>query len=156
LIITFKKLYAHLNLWHEIIDVVDEVSGLLYERVEPGGLHGLLAVLAACEKVLGHRVYNREKPARKWLVRSNYIKGKFCVSVCVSVRYRTYLNIIRMGSKLLGVLRKTLRWFPTGQMLKKQLILKNRIFYTGNGRKTGKRTGTETKTGTGAGTRTGR
>jgi hypothetical protein len=50
-------------------------------------------------------------------VASNYIKGKFCVSVCVSVRYRTYRNVVGMGSKLLGVLRKTLRWSSTGQML---------------------------------------
>jgi hypothetical protein len=33
---------------------------------------------------------------------SYYIKGKFCVSVCVYVRNRTYLNAVEMGSKLLG------------------------------------------------------
>jgi hypothetical protein len=58
---------------------------------------------------------------------SNYIKGKFCVYICVYVRYRTYLNAVGMGSKLLGVLRRTLRWSSTVQMFKK-LILKNWVF----------------------------
>jgi hypothetical protein len=62
-------------------------------------------------------------------VTSNYIKGKFCVSV----RYRTHLNVGGMGPNILGVLKKTL--------ISKKLILKNRVFKTGNGRKTGKRTG---------------
>jgi hypothetical protein len=39
------------------------------------------------------------------IVKSNHIKGKFCVFV----RYRTYLNVFGMGSKLPGVLSKTLR-----------------------------------------------
>jgi hypothetical protein len=39
--------------------------------------------------------------------------------VCVSVRYRTYLNVVGTGSKLLEVLRKALRWSSTGQMFKK-------------------------------------
>jgi hypothetical protein len=59
-----------------------------------------------------------------------------------------------MGSTLLGVLRKTLWWSSTGQMFK-TLILKYRVFQTGNGRKTGKRTVMETITGTGAGMATG-
>jgi hypothetical protein len=65
-----------------------------------------------------------------------------------------------MGSKLLGVLRNILRWSYTGDIFKK-LILKNRVFKKGNGRKTGKRkengreNGREVKTGTRAGTRTG-
>jgi hypothetical protein len=50
---------------------------------------------------------------------SNYIKGKFCVYVCVSVRYRTSLNVVGMGLKLLGVIRRTLRWSSTGKMFKK-------------------------------------
>jgi hypothetical protein len=41
----------------------------------------------------------------------------------VSVRYRTYLNVVGMGSKLLGVLRRTLRWSSNSQKFKK-LILK--------------------------------
>jgi hypothetical protein len=53
---------------------------------------------------------------------SNYIKGKFCVSVCVYVRYRTYLNVVGMSSKLLGVLRRTLVWFFTSKKLKKQIF----------------------------------
>jgi hypothetical protein len=81
---------------------------------------------------------------------SNYIKGKFCESVCVSVRYRTYLNVVEMGSKLLGVLRKTLRWSSNGQMFKK-LSLKNRFFQMGNGRITGKRTGNKNRNGGGTG-----
>jgi hypothetical protein len=72
--------------------------------------------------------------------------------VCVSVRYRTYLNVVRMGSKLLGVLRKTLQWSSNGQMFKK-LRLKNWFFQWET---EGKReNGRKTKTGTGAGTRTG-
>jgi hypothetical protein len=59
------------------------------------------------------------------------------VYVCEYVRYRTYLNVVGMGSKLLGVLKGTLRWFSTGQMFKK-LILKIRVFvnmkWTGNGK----------------------
>jgi hypothetical protein len=86
------------------------------------------------------------------IYKSNYIKVKFCVSVCVSVRYRTYLNIVGMGSKLLGVLRKTLQWSSNGQMFKK-LRLKNWFFQWET---EGKReNGRKTKTGTGAGTRTG-
>jgi hypothetical protein len=41
----------------------------------------------------------------------------------VCVRYRTYLNVVGMGSKLLGVLRRTLRWSSNSQKLK-NLILK--------------------------------
>jgi hypothetical protein len=58
-----------------------------------------------------------------------YIKDKLCVSVCVSVRYGTYLNVVGMGSKLLGVLRKTLRWSSTSQMYKKNLILKKKMVF---------------------------
>jgi hypothetical protein len=64
--------------------------------------------------------------------------------VCVSVRYRTHLNVVGMGSKLLGVLRKTLRWSSNSQKFKK-LFLKNRVFKTANGRKMGKRTETGNK-----------
>jgi hypothetical protein len=39
--------------------------------------------------------------------------------VCVYVRYRTYLNVVGMDSKLLGVLRRTLRWPSNSQKLKK-------------------------------------
>jgi hypothetical protein len=48
---------------------------------------------------------NRQEQGGKAKLKSisNYIKGKFCVSVCVFVRYRTYLNVVGMGSKLLGV-----------------------------------------------------
>jgi hypothetical protein len=45
------------------------------------------------------------------------------VCVCVYVRYRTYLNVVGMGSKLLGVLRRTLQWSSKSQKFKK-LILK--------------------------------
>jgi hypothetical protein len=55
---------------------------------------------------------------------SNNIKGKFCVYVCVSVRYRTSLNVVGMGSQLLGELRRTLRWSSTGKMLKKNYFKK--------------------------------
>jgi hypothetical protein len=41
------------------------------------------------------------------------------VCVCVYVRYRTYLNVVGMGSKLLGVLRRTLRWSFNSQKFKK-------------------------------------
>jgi hypothetical protein len=40
--------------------------------------------------------------------------------VSVYFRYRTYLNVVGMGSKLLGILRGTLWWFSTSQMLKRE------------------------------------
>jgi hypothetical protein len=43
--------------------------------------------------------------------------------VWVSVRYRTYLNVVGIGSQLLGVLRRTLRWSSTRQMFKKLFFL---------------------------------
>jgi hypothetical protein len=49
-----------------------------------------------------------------------------CV-LCVYVRYRSYLNVVGMGSKLLGVLRRTLRWSSNSQKFKK-LILKFLFF----------------------------
>jgi hypothetical protein len=43
--------------------------------------------------------------------------------MCVYVLYSTYLNVVGMGTKLLGVLRKTLRWSSTDQMFKKSGFL---------------------------------
>jgi hypothetical protein len=37
----------------------------------------------------------------------------------VYVRYRSYLNVVGMGSKLLGVLRTTLQWSSNSQKFKK-------------------------------------
>jgi hypothetical protein len=84
-----------------------------------------------------------------------------CLCVCVSVSYRTHLNVVGMGPTLLGVVRKTLWWSSTGQMFKK-LILKKSVFFYGkwkNGRDREKTPGTGAGTrngagkGTGAGTR---
>jgi hypothetical protein len=82
---------------------------------------------------------------------SNYIKGKFCVSVCVSVRNRTYLNVVRMGSKLLGVLRKTLRWSSTGQILKNNLFKKFGFFKRETHKKRENGMGTRNRNGGGNG-----
>jgi hypothetical protein len=49
-----------------------------------------------------------------------------CV-LCVYVRYRSYLNVVGIDSKLLGVLRRTLRWSSNSQKFKK-LILKFLFF----------------------------
>jgi hypothetical protein len=54
--------------------------------------------------------------------------------MCMNV-YRTYLNVVGMGSKLLGILSWTPRWFSTGQMFKKPLLL-NVLFINGNGKRT--------------------
>jgi hypothetical protein len=67
--------------------------------------------------------------------------------VCVSVRYRTQLNVVGMGSKLLGVLRKTLRWSSNSQKFKK-LFLKI-LFYYEKPKKRGKQKGWGTGAGTG-------
>jgi hypothetical protein len=53
----------------------------------------------------------------------------------LSVRYRTYLNIVRINSKLLGILRETLRWSSTGQMFKTLFLL---VFLNGKRKKNGK------------------
>jgi hypothetical protein len=68
------------------------------------------------------------------------------VGVSVYVRYRTYLNIVGMGSKLLGVLRKTLRWSSKSQKLKK-LILKICFFKREMQKKWENGRGKETVTG---------
>jgi hypothetical protein len=79
------------------------------------------------------------------------MKGKFCVYVCVSVRYRTYLNVVGIGSKLLGVLRRTLRWSSNSQKFKKSFFkfgfLKREMHKK-------RKNGRERDTGTGAGTGT--
>jgi hypothetical protein len=72
------------------------------------------------------------------------------VCVCVYVRYRTYLNVFRMGLKLLGVLKGNPQWFSTSQIFKKLILnicvfkrewyRKQEIDGSGNG---------ETRTGTG-------
>jgi hypothetical protein len=36
--------------------------------------------------------------------------------------YRTYLNVVGMGSKWLGVLRRTLRWSSNSQKFKKLFL----------------------------------
>jgi hypothetical protein len=61
--------------------------------------------------------------------------------VCVSVRYRTYLNVAGMDPKLLGVLRKTLRWSSTSQMFKK--LIKKMVFLNEKRTRTGKMDGNE-------------
>jgi hypothetical protein len=74
------------------------------------------------------------------------------VCVCVYVRYRTYLNVVGMGSKLLGVLRRTLRWSSNSQKFKK-LILKIWFFLARNAKEVGKQTGTVNSNGGGNGKR---
>jgi hypothetical protein len=71
-----------------------------------------------------------------------------CVCVCVYVRYRTNLNVVGMGSKLLGVLGRTLRWSSDGQKFKK-LILKNCFFLLETQKKRENRRRRETVTGAG-------
>jgi hypothetical protein len=71
-----------------------------------------------------------------------------CVCVCVYVRYRTNLNVVGMGSKLLGVLGRTLRWSSDGQKFKK-LILKKLFFFTRNAKEAGKQTETGNSNGGG-------
>jgi hypothetical protein len=111
-----------------------------------------------CEKCLEERVKIRPVVEEKKICRnrifritkrknkSNYIKGKFCVYV----RYRTYLNVVGMGSKLLGVLRRTLRWSSNSQKFKK-LILKIRFFKRETQKKRENRQGRQTVTGAGTG-----
>jgi hypothetical protein len=70
----------------------------------------------------------------------------------VYVRYRTYLNVVGMGSKLLGVLRRTLRWSSNSQKFKK-VILKIQFFKTRNAKEAGKQTGTGNSNGGGNGKR---
>jgi hypothetical protein len=73
-----------------------------------------------------------------------------CVCVCVYVRYRTYLNVVGMGSTLLGVLRRTLRWSSKSQKFKK-LILKIWFFKRETQKKRENGRGWETVTGAGTG-----
>jgi hypothetical protein len=74
------------------------------------------------------------------LGKSNYIQGKFCVSVCVFVSYRTYLNVVGMVSNLLGILIKTLRWSSIDQMLKKPYF-KTSVLLNGERKDNGKTDG---------------
>jgi hypothetical protein len=70
--------------------------------------------------------------------------------VCVYVRYKTYLNVVGMGSKLLGVLRRTLRWSSKSQKFKK-LILKICFFNEETQKKRENGRGWESVTGAGTG-----
>jgi hypothetical protein len=70
--------------------------------------------------------------------------------LCVYIRYRTYLNVIGMGSKLLGVLGRTLRWSSNSQKFKK-LILTIWIFKRETQKKQENRRGGKTVTGAGTG-----
>jgi hypothetical protein len=94
-----------------------------------------------CQKSYDHVAF-------KYRFISNYIKGKFCVCACVYVRYRSYLNVVGMGSKLLGVLRRNLRWSSNSQKFKK-LILKIWFFKRETQKKWENRRRRETVTGKG-------
>jgi hypothetical protein len=68
----------------------------------------------------------------------------------VYVRYRTYLNVVGMGLKLLGALKRTLRWSSNSQKFKK-LILKIWFFQTRKAKEAEKQTGTGNSNGGGNG-----
>jgi hypothetical protein len=72
--------------------------------------------------------------------------------VCVYVCYRNYLNVVGMGSKLLGVLRRNLRWSSNSQKFKKTHF-ENLGFLTRNAKEAGKQTGTGNSNGGGNGKR---
>jgi hypothetical protein len=70
-----------------------------------------------------------------------------CVGGCMSA---IYLNVVEMGSKLLGVLKRTLRWSSNSQKFKK-LILKTWFFKQETRKKRENRQGRETVMGAGTG-----
>jgi hypothetical protein len=74
------------------------------------------------EKVLDYSWCNKTVRQRGRLINLTTVYKGQILRVCVYVRYRTHLNVVGMGSKLLGVLGKILRWSFTGQILKNNLF----------------------------------
>jgi hypothetical protein len=92
---------------------------MIFELIPQALHHSLLCGISMQDNANSLRYgYVLKTKAFHDVIKSNYIQGKFCMSVCVSVRYRTYLNIVGMGSKLLGDLERPCSGPPLVKCLK--------------------------------------